>query len=253
MYEDDDKTEGSSRRHRSAKSLGEEAEALLGKRDTAGAGIGAVAQEQRSAKVVSGFSRRIVKSRGSVGVRGQRLSAKRSHHESTVVCRLKPLTAFAILLFTVMSGSAFAGVESPQFDPFDGPAILPIFLMLVGFSIGLFVFGIGFAFAVFAAGLAALLVAVGIVSSAVMIGVLRRRVSSGVRAFHYILSVAIAVPATVGALWLARFVFPIKLSTAHIWMLGTFSGIFGGLVFAHTLNVVARTAYRRFFSPTSTL
>ncbi len=47
MYEDDDKTDGSSRRHRGAKSLGEEAEALLSECDTAGAGIGAVAQEQR--------------------------------------------------------------------------------------------------------------------------------------------------------------------------------------------------------------
>lgn len=47
MYEDDDKTDGSSRRHRGAKSLGEDAEALLGECDAAGAGIGAVAQEQR--------------------------------------------------------------------------------------------------------------------------------------------------------------------------------------------------------------
>ena len=152
----------------------------------------------------------------------------------------------------MVSVPALADVESPQFDPADAPPIVVFFLMAIGFAIAVFAAGVGFAFALFAAGCTVLLVGVGIVSSAVVIGVLRRRVASGVRAFHYMLSAAIAGPATMGALWLGRTVLPIKLSPSEACIIGFIIGIIGGLCFAFQMDVVARIARRRFFPPTST-
>ncbi len=161
------------------------------------------------------------------------------------------IVAFALLI--LLLPNAFAGVESPQFDPADGPPVAVVFLMLLGFALALFIAGLGFGFAIFTAGCAALLVAIGIVSSSVLIGVLRRRISAGVRAFHYMMCAAIAAPVTVGVVLLARTIIPIKLSTAQLCVFGSISGILGGLFLAGQLDILARIVRRRFFPPTSTL
>ena len=104
MYEDDDKTDGSPALSRDSRCLARATASVLTGSDGAGESLGGMAQakrlrekraERRAAKVVSDFSRRRVKSRGTVEVHGQSLSAKRSLSESTAVCRLKPLTTFA--------------------------------------------------------------------------------------------------------------------------------------------------------------
>lgn len=159
-----------------------------------------------------------------------------------------------LLLFLALAlsnAAAFAGNEPLQFDPDDGPPGALLFLAILGVGIALFVAGIGFAFAVFAAGCAVLLVGVGIFSSSVIIGILRRRVSSGLRAFHYLMCTAIAGPATMGALWLARTVIPIKLSTSAVCIFGFVAGVLGGLLFAFQMEVVARVIRRRYFPPVS--
>ena len=291
MYEDDDKTDGSSAHSRNTRCLARAAASVLGGSDGAGESVGGLAQAERlrekraerraRAKPWSAVTchscpprdlsrQRVVAtatadrgrgatSRLSDGWNKFQHSTARCAYQIDAACgELRFSSGSAVrtivLLFALalLSVPAFAGVESPQFDPADGPPFVVVFLMLLGFALALFIAGLGFGFAIFSAGCAALLVAVGIVSSSVMIGVLRGRVSAGVRAFHYLLCAAIAAPPTVGVVLLARTIIPIKLSTAQLCIFGSISGILGGLILAGFLDIFVRIVRRRIFRPTST-
>ena len=136
------------------------------------------------------------------------------------------------------------GAEAPIDAGDDFSPMLAMFA-LVAAVIALFLIGVGiFCAAVVAASLAAL-AGLGIVSSAVAIGMVRRRLSSGLRAFHYLACTAIALPAGIGTLWLGSWLTHSPLGTGQILTIGTVAGIGGGLGLAFVLDRLAGALYRR--------
>lgn len=150
----------------------------------------------------------------------------------------------ATLLF--LTSSAFATASEMPLDPADDfspglgiMALLAILVMLV-------VLGICLAVAAITAVCLLILVALGILSTAALTGILRRKFSSGIRALHYQVCAAIALPAGAALAWLAVWLFD---STSHLPValaIGSLAGICAGLTIAFILDRAAMVAYSYF-------
>ena len=122
---------------------------------------------------------------------------------------------------------------------------------LVAIVIMLVLVGVGIVMAVILAISAAFLTALGIISSSALIGIFRRRFSSGLRAFHYQLCAAIALPWGIGILWLGSALFHTDLTNRQILVIGSISGLCAGLLLAFAFDGIARSLYRRFVAPST--
>lgn len=98
---------------------------------------------------------------------------------------------------------------------------------------------------------AAALIAVCVTSSSVMVGIFRRRVSSGLRAFHYQISVMLGVFVMECLAFVFRGMAHPEVSIFVTALSGLVAGIVAGLAFAFALDQLAGFLRRRFF-PTLT-
>jgi hypothetical protein len=154
----------------------------------------------------------------------------------------------SLLLFLWLT-VALGVTDRPPMDPSDdfapGLALFALFAIMVIFIL----IGLGVVIgAVIVASLAAV-AALGIVSSSALLGLYRRRFVSGLRAFHYQICAAAALPGGVGALWLGAHLFNISLRHREIIAIGAIAGICGGLVLAFVFDRLAGLVYRRFVAP----
>lgn len=149
------------------------------------------------------------------------------------------------LLFLLLTATTTLGAEvtidpSADFSPILAlMAILAILVMLV-------LLGICLAVAVITAVCLLVLIALGILSTSALTGILRRKFSSGLRALHYQVCAAIALPVGAALAWLAVW---LSGSTSHLpaaLAIGAISGICAGLTIAYILDRAAMAAYLYF-------
>jgi hypothetical protein len=116
--------------------------------------------------------------------------------------------------------------------------------MILG-VICLMLVGIGLAIGAAIVGSAALLVTFGFISSSAFVVFWSKRWSAGLRMLHYQVCVAAAIPGGIFLLWLACRVFHLWWPLREKLLLGAAAGAAGGLLFAITLDFIARFAVRR--------
>jgi hypothetical protein len=154
---------------------------------------------------------------------------------------------FLFFLFTVVAVGAdeVPPVETSEeeFNPFF------FGFLVLGLCIILFLLAASIVLGVAAALGIIVLVALGIVSASAVIGLLQRRFSSGLRAMHYQVCAAAALPAGIGVLWLGSYLFGLHLHYRYILMIGSIAGVCGGLLLAFTFDRIMGAAYRRFVMP----
>jgi len=152
----------------------------------------------------------------------------------------------AVFLFLVLAATSFGATGEPAStdpdEPFSPMLLWAVFVLVTAV--------VCIVAAVIITAAVAVLLALGIVSSATLIGVFRGHLSSGLRAFHYQLFAALAIPGGVGATWCwARFHGP-AWSGREILVIGSAAGLGSGLLLAFAVDCLARMAHRRFFAPT---
>jgi hypothetical protein len=145
----------------------------------------------------------------------------------------------AVFLLVALAATVFGATDAPSLDS-DEP-ISPMLLWVM------FMFAIA-AVCIVAVAILALLIAVGMVSSATVVGLFRRRLSAGLRAFHYQFCAVLGMPGGIGAVWCWRHFFRSDLSVRAVLLVGSISGICGGLLFAFFIDRAACVAYRRYFA-----
>ncbi len=143
-----------------------------------------------------------------------------------------------------LSLSLFADVAQslPPDDDFS-PAVF--FIMLCFFVVCLVLVGIGIAIGLVCLAFAAVLVALGIVSSSALVAIWQRRFSAGLRALHYQVCAAAALPGGVCLLWLGTDLFALHLRHRSILLVGALGGVAAGLLLAAVLDSFGRFVRRR--------
>jgi len=151
----------------------------------------------------------------------------------------------AVLVYFLLATVALGATGAPPGDADDGfaPMLLPAALFCI--CVLLILLGIGIGLAGVMALCASILAALGIASSSVIIGIFRRRFSSGLRAFHYQVLAALGWPAGIGLLWCGSNLFDIHFGIRRGLLIGSLSGICGGLLLAFALDGIARFMCRR--------
>lgn len=135
------------------------------------------------------------------------------------------------------------GVQSLPPDDDFSPAVC--FVALCFFAACLVLVGIGVAIGLVGAAGVAALVAFGIVSSSAVVALWQRRFSAGLRALHYQLCAAAALPGGVCLLWLGSGFFGLHLRHRHVLLVGALAGVAAGLLLAGVLDRLGRFALRR--------
>lgn len=149
-----------------------------------------------------------------------------------------------LLLLTV---PAFAGAAVASVEPaHDISAMLAIMAMILAILITLVVIGICLAVAAITAFCLLVLVALGILSTSALTGIVRHKFSSGLRALHYQVCAAIALPVGAALAWLAVRLFDSPSHLPAALAIGALSGICAGLTIAHILDRAATAAYQYF-------
>jgi|TARA_B110000037_G_C17127882_1_gene509251 hypothetical protein len=155
----------------------------------------------------------------------------------------------AITFLFLTASAGLCAVEETPIDPSDdfSPMMLAITLILL--AVVLIIFAIGIVLAIIIAVCCLILVSLGIVSTAALTGILRQKFSSGLRALHYQLCAAVALPAGIVAFWLGVWLFSSDIPLPAILIIGSAAGICAGLVVAFVLDHAVGLAYRHFKRP----
>lgn len=142
--------------------------------------------------------------------------------------------ALGILLF--LADQAFAASAETPVGPDDDFSPMLFMMMIFAILIMLVLLGICFAIAAITAACLLVLVALGILSSSALIGVFRRKFSSGLRALHYQVCSAIALPVGAALAWLGVWLFDANDHLPIAFAIGALSGVCAGLTIAYILD-----------------
>jgi len=147
-------------------------------------------------------------------------------------------------IFFLLASAAFGVTEAVPMDPSDDFSPMLFMIAMMALAIFIILIGVGIVIAVIAAGFCLILISLGILSTAALTGILRRKFSSGLRALHYQVCAAAALPAGVAGFWGISYLFGSEMPFPAILIIGSASGICAGLVIAFVLDHAAGIAYR---------
>lgn len=122
-------------------------------------------------------------------------------------------------------------------------------IVMIALAIFVILIGAGIVIAMIVAICMTILAALGILSTAALTGILRRKFSSGLRALHYQVCAAIALPAGIALFWAGARLFGSETPIATILIIGGAAGICAGLAVAFILDHIAGMAYRHLRKP----
>lgn len=142
--------------------------------------------------------------------------------------------ALGILFF--LAAHAFAASAETPVGPDDDFSPMLFMMAIFAILIMLVLLGICLAIAAITAACLLVLVALGILSTSVLIGILRRKFSSGLRALHYQVCSAIALPVGAALAWLGVWLFDASGHLPVAIAIGALSGVCAGLTIAYILD-----------------